>query len=80
MGIQYLAPDAKRSVILAYRLGHGEVGCWLRLRGLTRSRYRASGDGQAAGEYTAEELVSRGLPVKLDADWRAAVIELTAIE
>jgi len=77
MGIQYVAADAKRSVLLAYRLGGGEAQRTFRLRGLTAGRYRATVDGQAE-EYPAAELMNRGLPVKLDADWRAAVIELTA--
>jgi hypothetical protein len=30
------------------------------------------------GSYTAQELPDRGLPVRLDAEWRAAAVELTA--
>ena len=64
--------------MLAYRLGSGDAQQTFRLRGLTAGRYRANEDGRPAGSYTAQELMSGGLPVKLDAEWRAAVIELTA--
>jgi hypothetical protein len=63
---------------MAYRLGRSDAQQTFRLRGLTAGRYEASEDGRPAGSYTAEELSGRGLPVKLDAEWRAAVVELTA--
>src|ERR1035441_2743113 len=78
MAIQYVSKDARPSVVLAYRLGRSDGQRTFKLRGLTAGRYAASEDGRPAGSYTAEELSGRGLPVKLDAEWRAAVIELTA--
>jgi len=78
MAIQYVSPDARRSVVLAYRLGRSAGEQTFRLRGLTAGRYAVKEDGRPAGSYTAEEITGRGLPVKLDAEWRAAVIELTA--
>jgi alpha-galactosidase len=78
MAIEYVAQDAGRSVVLAYRLGHSDAQRSFRLRGLTAARYRASQDGRPVGSYTAQELSDRGLPVRLDAEWRAAVVELTA--
>jgi alpha-galactosidase len=78
MAIQYVSKDARRSVVMAYRLGRSDAQQTFRLRGLTAGRYAASEDGRPAGSYTAEELSGRGLPVKLDAEWRAAVVELTA--
>ncbi len=78
MAIQYVAPDAGRSVVLAYRLGYSEERQTFRLRGLTAGRYGVTVDGRAAGNYAARDLAEGGLPVKLDAEWRAAVIELSA--
>jgi alpha-galactosidase len=77
MAMQYVSTDARRSVVLAYRLGHDTARQAFRLRGLTAGRYAVSQDGRPAGSYTAEELSDKGLPVNLDAEWRAAVIELT---
>jgi alpha-galactosidase len=79
MAMQYVSQDARRSVVLAYRLGRSDVHQTFRLRGLAAGRYAASEDGRPAGSYTARELSTKGLPVKLDAEWRAAVIELTAV-
>jgi alpha-galactosidase len=80
MAIQYVAQDGGRSVVLAYRLAHGGDQETFRLRGLAARRYAVDADGRPAGSYTAEELAGRGLAVKLDAEWRAAVFELTPVE
>ena len=78
MAMQYVSRDGRRGALLAYRLGHSSAQQTFKLRGLAAGRYRASEDGRPAGVYTGQELAGRGLPVKLDAEWRAAVIELTA--
>lgn len=80
MAMQYVARDARSSVVLAYRLGRSEGQRSFQLRGLRAGRYAASADGRAAGSYSAQELAGGGLPVTLDAEWRAAVIELRAVE
>ena len=78
MAIEYCSQDGQRSVVLAYRLGHSDEQQIFRLRGLRAGRYRVSGDGHPMGSFSAMELMGRGLPVKLSAEGRAAVIELTA--
>ena len=78
MAIQYVAPDSRRSVLIAYRLGDSSAGQTFKLRGLTEKRYRVTVDGRPQGSYPASELAGQGLPLKLDAEWRAAVVELTA--
>lgn len=78
MAIQYVAPDSKRSVVLAYRLGRSAPQQTFRLRGLSAAHYNTSIDGRAAGSYSAAELSGQGLPIGLDAEWRAAIIELQA--
>jgi hypothetical protein len=51
----------------------------LKLRGLSEgARYSVMLDGQPAGTFTQQSLAQEGLPVKLDAEWRAAVVELEA--
>ena len=80
MAIQYVSQDARRSVVLVYRLGYSDPQQTFRLRGLPARRYQATIDGRPAGSYTAQELSARGLPVTLDAEWRAAVVELAAVE
>ena len=80
MAIEYVSQDAGRSVVLAYRLGHSGCQNAFKLRGLAAGRYEARIDGRPAGSYTADELAGRGLPVTLDAEWRAAAIELTAVK
>ncbi|MBV6432474.1 MAG: Alpha-galactosidase Mel36A [Bryobacteraceae bacterium] len=80
MGLQYVTPDAGKSVLMAYRLGGGEAERRFALRGLKRgATYRVSVDGVKQAAVSAVEL-SRGWPVKLDAEWRAAVVELEVEE
>jgi len=79
MAIQYVARDAQRSVLLAYRLGHSEPSRRFPLRGLTAERYAVSIDGQPAGTFTAQELAGPGLPLTRDAEWRGAMVELEAV-
>ncbi len=75
--IEYVSPDQKRSVVLAYRLGKSLPEEVLKLRGLESERYyRVAEDGRPRGIYKDRELSELGLPVKLDAEWRAAVLEI----
>ena len=77
MAIQYVAPADGRSVLLAYRLPEGEPRRSFRLRGLSRdATYDVLVDGVAAPTMTGAQLADAGLPVSLDAEWRATVIEL----
>ena len=77
MALQYVAPAGGRSVLLAYRLAGGEASRAFPLRGLdAATRYDISLDGVPVGEATGGELASTGLRVDLDAEWRAAVIEV----
>ena len=75
MAIQYATPDRQHSVVLAYRLAGGQREMVFPLRGLDAgTRYRARVDG---GQQ--QELGTPSLTVKLDAEWRAAVIEIDAV-
>lgn len=77
MAIQYVAPAGGRSVLLAYRLPDGEARRSFRLRGLSReATYDVRVDGEVMAPMTGAQLADAGLPVALDAEWRAAVIEL----
>jgi alpha-galactosidase len=78
MALQYVAPATGRSVLLAYRLAGGAASQAFPLRGLdATTRYDVMLDGAAQGEAkTGAELAANGLRVALDAEWRAAVIEL----
>jgi alpha-galactosidase len=78
MAIQYVTEDRGRSVVMTYRLADGEPERYLRLQGLhPGATYRVSIDGISAGQTArADELAASGLAVKLDADWRAAVVTL----
>lgn len=84
MTLQYATPDTSRAVVMAYRLADSEPRQTYRLRGLSPSQtYTITIDGSppGAGEprrLTGRELATSGLAVSLNAEWRAAVIELTA--
>ena len=79
MALQYVTEDRKKSVVTAYRLGQSSSTQSLKLRGLSEgARYSVMLDGQPAGTFTQQSLAQEGLPVKLDAEWRAAVVELEA--
>jgi alpha-galactosidase len=80
MALQYVSPDRRRSVLLAYRLGNSKVERVFRLRGLDpAASYQMSTHGEKAVAVPAAQLTGQGLPVRLDAEWRAAVIELEAV-
>jgi len=75
--LQYGSSDGARSVLMAYRLGQSDMRHVFRLRGLAKGKtYQVRLDGRPQGAFTAEHLAGTGLPVTLDAEWRAAVIEL----
>ena len=74
---QYVSPDKKNSVLFAYRLQDGTATRVFKLRGLDRTGiYRISVDEKAGSEMSGEALSLAGLPIHLDSEWRAAVIEL----
>ena len=78
MALQYVTADKKRSVLMAYRLGDGKPEETFRLRGLDPGAwYRITVDGKQVPATSQQELALHGLPLKLDAEWRAAVIEIT---
>jgi alpha-galactosidase len=77
--IQYVSPDRKRSMVTVYRLAQSNATEALKLRGLDAERkYRVTEEGQPRGVLTGREVSTRGFPVKIDAEWRATVIELQA--
>ena len=78
MAIQYAAPDRLRSVLTAYRLGASEARHVAKLRGLDPERsYTVAEDGRVRGTFTGKAL-AEGLPLALNAPWRARVIEIDA--
>ncbi|HZT31012.1 MAG TPA: alpha-galactosidase [Bryobacteraceae bacterium] len=79
MVLQYVAPDRKRSVVMAYRLGESGAEELLRLHGLEPgAAYRVSIDGKPGPVMQQQELAAQGLRVTLAEPWRAAAIELQA--
>jgi alpha-galactosidase len=79
MGLQYVSADRKRSVVMAYRLGESRPDKTLHLRGLDPSAwYKVTVDGVARRAMSQQELATKALALSLDAEWRAAVIELNA--
>lgn len=80
MAIQYVAPEGARSVVTAYRLAGGAATRAFPLRGLrVDASYRVLREGQPPRTLRGAELMSAGLPVSLDAEWRAAVFELEVV-
>jgi alpha-galactosidase len=85
MTLQYVSPDAQRSVVMAYRLADSPAQQTYRLRGLSSAlTYEVLIDGKPPATaqlrtYTGRELANAGLSVALDAEWRCAVIELKAV-
>ena len=75
--LQYVAPDGRRAVVLAYRLARSSATQTLRLRGLLpRATYDITVDGHRLSPAAGATLASRGLQLQLPATWRAAVVEL----
>ena len=66
---------------MAYRLRSGAAERAWTLRGLDPMRsYRVSIDArQQPAVLTGQELSAKGLPLRLDAEWRAAVVELESV-
>jgi alpha-galactosidase len=76
--IQYVSQDRRRSVLMAYRLRNSDARASFRLRGLAPElRYRIE-DGAGSRILYGKQLAADGWSVNLDAQWRAAVIELEA--
>jgi alpha-galactosidase len=79
MGLQYVSPDRNRSVLMAYRLGRSKADHVFQMRGLDPGAwYKVKIDGVEQRAVSQQELVARGVRVRLDEEWRAAVIELEA--
>ncbi len=81
MAIQYVSENRDRSVVMAYRLRNGAAERAWTLHGLDPMRsYRVSIDRQSLPKaFSGQELLARGVLLKLDAKWRAAVVELEAV-
>ncbi len=75
--LQYVTADAKRSVLMAYRLAGGEKARRFRLRGLTPDAvYTVSEEGKVVTRAKGAHLAATGVRVALDDEWRAAVLEI----
>ena len=79
MALQYVAPNRRQSLVLAYRLGKSTGSETLRLFGLDPQRqYTIQADGHGLGTRSGREL-SDGFTVQSDSQWRAVVFELQAV-
>ena len=77
--LEYVQPDGRRAVVLAYRLARSSAAVTLRLRGLLpQATYDVTVDGHRLAPATGATLAARGLRLRLPAIWRAAVVELEA--
>lgn len=75
--IEYVSPDASRSVLMAYRFGNSEAVRIFKLRGLSDTRqYRISIDGATIGHKSGRDLTQSGVRVELNDPWQAAVVEV----
>jgi alpha-galactosidase len=75
--VQYVSPDRKNSVLFAYRLENGAATRVFKLRGIEPTRtYVVSVDGESRPDMSGEALSLAGIPVHLEGDWQAKVIEL----
>ena len=75
--IQYVSPDKKQGLVLAYRLGASDATQVFKLRGLDPARsYRVSQEGMGSTEENGQALSTSGLLVQLGDEWRAAVVEI----
>lgn len=75
--IQYVSPDRKNSVLMAYRLRNGVATRAFKLRGLDPSRaYNIWVDERPTQNVSGVNLSAAGVTVHLDSEWRAAIIEL----
>jgi alpha-galactosidase len=81
MALQYVSGDRTRSVLMAYRLRGSKPERHWKLRGLDPAAwYRITIDGKPRpNPVSQQELAVTGLQVRLDAEWRAAVVELQAV-
>jgi alpha-galactosidase len=79
MAIEYVSQANHNSVLTAYRLQDGLPEKTFKLRGLDPSvSYEVSKDGKPSLRAKGEDLMTAGLPVKLEDQWRAAVFEIKA--
>jgi alpha-galactosidase len=79
-GMQYVSPDRKHSLLMAYRLDQSNWVHAFKLRGLDpATRYQLTADGTKKGIFSGRDLTEAGIPVELGEEWRAAVVELEAL-
>jgi hypothetical protein len=77
--LEYVQPNGRRAVVLAYRLARSSERATLRLRGLlAHDTYDVVVDGRRLAPVTGTILAARGLGLRLPATWRATVVELQA--
>jgi alpha-galactosidase len=78
--LEYVEPDGRRAVVLAYRLAQSSGTATLRLRGLLPyTTYDVTVNGRRLAPTTGASLAARGLGVRLPAVWRAAVVEVAPV-
>ncbi len=77
--LEYVEPEGRRAVVLAYRLARSSGATTLRLRGLLpQATYDVTVDGYQLAPVTGTTLAAPGLRLRLPAIWRATVVELEA--
>ena len=80
MALEYAAPERDRAIVMAYRLGKSAGTETLKLFGLDPKRkYAIQADGRSLGTGSGQE-ISGGFTVQADAEWRAVVYELQAVQ
>ena len=81
MAIQYVAPNAARSVVMAYRLGQSAGDQTFKLHELNPdATYRINSEGTVLGTWTGKDLMGAGLKLELNEPWRAVAVQIDAIK
>jgi alpha-galactosidase len=79
MAIEYVSPADHNSVLTAYRLQDSAMEQVFKLRGLDPSvNYQVWRDGRPALWSKGKDLMTTGLPVQINQEWRAAIFEIKA--
>jgi alpha-galactosidase len=79
MALQYVAPAGTRSVVMTYRLAASEPERVIKLRGLEpETVYSILLNGRPAKRQTGRELMTTGIAIALQNEWRSEVVELSA--
>jgi alpha-galactosidase len=77
MAIEYVSPADHNGVLTAYRLQDSAIEQVFKLRGLDPSvNYQVWRDGKSALRFKGKDLMTTGLRVQINQEWRAAIFEI----